>query len=152
MKWNLKWYNKILVQIFLNFVKLILRSDTFLLLLLSFLQLSTLRAFSVSCGFARMREIWRCGCYAISCFSFLQVAWQYWQSLVQYGAYAPPDSKMDTEVVVGTLTHADAPQRVTLYNKYTWNYSLRVLCMRANSACVSKSAWHLNAPTLYFPS
>jgi hypothetical protein len=29
---------------------------------------------------------------------------------VQYGAGAPPDSKMGTEVV-GTLTHADAPQR-----------------------------------------
>jgi hypothetical protein len=38
------------------------------------------------------------------------VVGQYGQSLIQHGACAPPDSKMGTEVV-GTLTHAGAPQR-----------------------------------------
>jgi hypothetical protein len=58
----------------------------------------------------------------------------YLQSLVQYGACAPPDSKMATEVV-GKLTHADAPQRgnaphgiphafITLYNIYTYEIIL----------------------------
>jgi hypothetical protein len=96
------------------------------------------RAFLVSCAFAhagltRIREISRCGWHAVSSFNFPRVAWQYWQSLVQYGACTPLDSKMDTEVV-GTLTHADAPQRDNathstphrawvyraLYNNYTY--------------------------------
>jgi hypothetical protein len=37
-------------------------------------------------------------------------AWRYRQSLVQYGACAPSNTKMGTEVV-GPLTHADASQR-----------------------------------------
>jgi hypothetical protein len=87
-------------------------------------------------GLVRMREITRCGRYAVSSFRFLRVAWQCSQSLVQYGACAPPDSKMGTEVV-GTLTHADTPHRghaphrahvprafITLYNRFTYEIIL----------------------------
>jgi hypothetical protein len=84
-------------------------------------------------GLARMREISRCGSYAVSIFSFLR-AGRYRQSLVKYDACAPSDSKMGSEVV-GTLTHADAPHQethsaivprafITLYNRYTYEIIL----------------------------
>jgi hypothetical protein len=67
----------------------------------------TLRAFLVSRGFVHARGIgphagfeFRSSVF-YGCVTVLKI--------VRYGACAPPDSKMGTEVV-GMLTHADAPQ------------------------------------------
>jgi hypothetical protein len=76
----------------------------------------TLRAFLVSCGFGRTRN-WPASVkfnaaddmqFRVSVFYGLRDSID--NRILQYGECASLDSKMGTKVV-GTLTHADAPQR-----------------------------------------
>jgi hypothetical protein len=61
-------------------------------------------------GLARICEFHAADDTQFQILNFLRDAWQYLQSLVQYGACTPPDFEMATEVV-STLTHADASRR-----------------------------------------